>query len=316
MPTKRILVLICLCATLESMFTGLETSLQTNIEEFVERCGLRMNSDARAHLSSSISGAMTVSQALAIPLSTYISPKIILFIGAIWAGSIIYGLGIGPMYGTNYQLIEQITPLTDLVAVLFVLCPGAVEVLIQIILGMVMERHEIIGDKYVVKLVDHVLDANEAIEWVSDPTCGAVALFMGVTRRTESGDPEHRHVQCLVYEAYHSMAIKQMQTIVEQNIASYGAHDIRKCYMSHRLGRVGVGEASLLIACSGAHRRPAHQLVLKLVDDIKAVVPIWKRIHYTTDDGVHTTTEWSDKSEAFWISRQSDTRDAYTANTS
>ncbi|CAG2111922.1 unnamed protein product [Medioppia subpectinata] len=92
-----------------------------------------------------------------------------------------------------------------------------------------------------------MLVVTEAIDAVNGHSCGAVSLFMGVTRRTESDDTSGRRpVQCLVYEAYHSMAIKQMQTIVEQNMAVYDSDRIHKCYVCYQLGRVNVGQASIV----------------------------------------------------------------------
>ena len=166
---------------------------------------------------------------------------------------------------------------------------------------------EKIGPKYVIKLVSQPIDVNEAIVAVNDPECGAVSLFMGNTRRTETGDQSGRHVISLEYEAYHSMALKEMQTIVEQNISKFKDKQIHKCYVVHRLGRVCVGQTSILIACSAPHRTEAHELVLNLLNDIKEKVPIWKKINYTTQYSSHLdpqtthTSEWSDKSEAFWL---------------
>ena len=167
-----------------------------------------------------------------------------------------------------------------------------------------MEKNEIIGEKYVIKLVSDPIDVNEAVVSVNDLDCGAVSLFMGNTRRTEAGDQSGRQVLSLDYEAYYSMALKEMQTIVEQNCRS---NAVKKCYIAHRLGRVGVGQTSLLIACSAPHRTEAHEMVMKLLNQIKEKVPIWKKINYTTDKGSDEVTnrpemsEWSDKSEAFWL---------------
>ena len=167
-----------------------------------------------------------------------------------------------------------------------------------------MAINEIIGDRYVIKLVSDPIDVNQAIEWVNDCQCGAVSLFMGNTRRTETNDQSGRYVQSLDYDAYHAMALKQMQTIVEQNISQIENNQFVKCFVAHRLGRVCVGQTSIVIACSSPHRTQAHALVLRLLNDIKAKVPIWKRINYKTNDDNYIESEWSDKSEAFWLNSQ------------
>ena len=163
----------------------------------------------------------------------------------------------------------------------------------------VMSSNEIIGDRFVVKLVSEQLDINEAIEWVSDCQCGAISLFIGKTRQTESDDRSGRHVQSLDYEAYEPMALKEMKLIVEQCVGQ--SDELVKCFVAHRLGRVCCGQTSIVIACSSAHRTEAHRLVLSLLNDIKAKVPIWKTINYSINDSNDVKSEWSDKSEAFWL---------------
>ncbi|XP_054154378.1 molybdopterin synthase catalytic subunit-like [Oppia nitens] len=176
-----------------------------------------------------------------------------------------------------------------------------------------MSDHEIVTDKYVVKLVETDIDVNQVLATVSDPTCGAISLFLGQTRRTESDDQTDRRVESLVYEAYHSMALKEMQAIVERHIGKHEVNAVHKCVVVHRLGQVLVGQTSIAIACSSPHRTHGHQLVMDVLNDIKRSVPIWKRIDYyeDSDHNSHrqqqqTTTsygEWSHKSEAFWLNK-------------
>jgi molybdopterin synthase catalytic subunit len=72
----------------------------------------------------------------------------------------------------------------------------------------------------------------------------------------------------------------------------------------HRLGCVAVGETSILIACSSTHRNEAHDMVMKLLNDIKAKVPIWKKINFIdSNSDSNKSSEWSDKSEAFWLNK-------------
>jgi len=164
-----------------------------------------------------------------------------------------------------------------------------------------MEINAIANDNYVIKLVTHKIDVDEGIASVSSPKCGAISLFMGTTRDTESGETQTR-LSHLYYEAYNDMALKQMKEIVEQNLFK-SETNVEKCYVVHRLGCVAVGETSILIACSSKHRSEAHDMVMKLLNDIKAKVPIWKKINFINSETHSNNSEWSDKSEAFWLNK-------------
>jgi molybdopterin synthase catalytic subunit len=99
---------------------------------------------------------------------------------------------------------------------------------------------------------------------------GAVCLFDGIVRDNTRG----RATLHLDYEAYEEMALKQMHALRDDAIARFGVHEIA---IVHRLGRLFVGETSVLIAVSSAHRGAAFDACRYVIDTLKKTVPIWKR---------------------------------------
>ena len=102
---------------------------------------------------------------------------------------------------------------------------------------------------------------------------GAVSVFLGTVRDVSSG----RRVLFLQYEAYASMAEREMQGIAEDAIARFG---VTKVAMIHRVGRVEIGEASVAIAVAAPHRSAAMDACRFVIDTLKASVPIWKSEHF------------------------------------
>ena len=105
-------------------------------------------------------------------------------------------------------------------------------------------------------------------------TNGAVVTFLGTTRDTFEG----KKVVHLEYEAYETMAIQKLTEISEESKYKYNISDIS---ISHRIGVVGVGEISLVVAVASPHRAEAFQACNELVDRLKEVVPIWKKEIYS-----------------------------------
>jgi molybdopterin synthase catalytic subunit len=99
---------------------------------------------------------------------------------------------------------------------------------------------------------------------------GAVCVFDGIVRDNTRG----RATLHLDYEAYEEMALKQMHALREEAIARFG---VREIAIVHRLGRLFVGETSVLIAVSSAHRGAAFDACRYVIDTLKKTVPIWKR---------------------------------------
>ena len=99
---------------------------------------------------------------------------------------------------------------------------------------------------------------------------GAVVVFDGIVRNHSRG----RQTLYLDYEAFHELALRQMKTLVEEAIRRFG---IRDASIVHRLGRVEIGETSVLIVAASAHRAQAFQACRWLIDSLKSTVPIWKK---------------------------------------
>lgn len=105
------------------------------------------------------------------------------------------------------------------------------------------------------------------------PEDGAIVTFDGVTRNHNRG----REVLYLEYEAYETMAPKVMAQIATE---ARNQWQIDAVGIIHRLGRVDIGESSVAIVVTSAHRRAAFEACHFLIDRLKQIVPIWKREYY------------------------------------
>jgi molybdopterin synthase catalytic subunit len=114
------------------------------------------------------------------------------------------------------------------------------------------------------------LDPKPLVESVRRDESGAVALFYGVVRNENLG----RIVEYLEYDAYPEMALKKMREVADEVRAKF---DVTGFGVLHRTGRLEIGETSLLVAVSSAHRAAAFDACHYAVDRIKQVVPIWKK---------------------------------------
>jgi molybdopterin synthase catalytic subunit len=108
---------------------------------------------------------------------------------------------------------------------------------------------------------------------VRDDADGAVVTFEGITRDHNEG----RKVLYLEYEAYRPMADRKIVELISEMRARW---PVDRIAIGHRLGRVDIGETSLVVAVSAAHRRPAFEAALYFVDRLKDVVPIWKKEYF------------------------------------
>jgi molybdopterin synthase catalytic subunit len=110
------------------------------------------------------------------------------------------------------------------------------------------------------------LDAEAVRRLVADPGTGATVVFLGTTRDVPS----------LEYEAYVDMAREQIARLAADAVQEHG---LAAAAVAHRTGTVALGEASIVIAVSAAHRAEAFAGARALLDAIKAQAPIWKREH-------------------------------------
>ena len=102
-------------------------------------------------------------------------------------------------------------------------------------------------------------------------TSGAVVEFAGVVRGEEKDVP----ISALDYEAYEVMARSEMEQIVGELSARFPCHDIQ---ITHRIGQVPAGEASILVRIAAKHRAEAFGMLAEFMDRMKRDVPIWKKV--------------------------------------
>ncbi len=110
--------------------------------------------------------------------------------------------------------------------------------------------------------------------------------FEGVVRNNTKG----RSTLCLDYECYEPMALSVMTRLGEEIAA---AHAVERIAIVHRLGRMLVGETSVAVVVTAAHRRPAFEAALEGIDRLKKLVPIWKKEHFL-DGEIWVEGEWDD----------------------
>ena len=119
-------------------------------------------------------------------------------------------------------------------------------------------------------ITDQPLDPGAVTQQVKAPDHGAVVTFLGTTRDHNDG----RRVLHLEYEAYRPMADKKLAEVAGEMKAKWPIGEVA---IAHRIGRVDIGDASLVVAVGAGHRREAFEAALYAVDRIKQVVPIWKK---------------------------------------
>jgi molybdopterin synthase catalytic subunit/molybdopterin converting factor small subunit len=123
------------------------------------------------------------------------------------------------------------------------------------------------------RLTEDPIDPSAVVEEVADPKAGAIATFLGTTRVESRG----RTVHYLDYEGYGGMAEKVMAELAEELTAK---HELCAVAITHRVGRVEIGEISVAIAVSAAHRAAALAACAEAIDTLKETVPLWKKEVY------------------------------------
>ena len=130
-----------------------------------------------------------------------------------------------------------------------------------------------------VALRDEPLSVDEVLDTVRHPTCGGIALFVGVVRDHDHGES----VTALDYEA-HPSAVETMRRTCEDVLARSQAVRVAAV---HRTGALRVGDLAVVVAAAAPHRGQAFDACRDLIDTLKAQTPIWK--HQSLGDG---STEW------------------------
>jgi molybdopterin synthase catalytic subunit len=120
-----------------------------------------------------------------------------------------------------------------------------------------------------VLLTYQFLNSNDALQFIRSPNAGANVLFLGTTRNSF----DNRPVSKLSYSAYPALALRSFRRIAE---AVKEKHGLEKVYLVHRLGEVGIEEASIAIAVSAGHRGPAWKGAEVALERCKERVEVWK----------------------------------------
>lgn len=125
------------------------------------------------------------------------------------------------------------------------------------------------------------IELEKILAEVVHPAAGGIDIFVGTTRNISHG----RRVTLLEYEAYEPMAIQVMESLEQEAKERW---PLQKVVLIHRLGQIPVGEASVVVGVSSAHRKEAFEACRFLIDTLKREAPIWKREYF--EDGA---VEWS-----------------------
>jgi molybdopterin synthase catalytic subunit len=128
-----------------------------------------------------------------------------------------------------------------------------------------------------IDLITTPIDTDDVLRRVASPEAGAVVLFLGTTRRSTDG----RETASLDYECFAEMARGKM---AELEAEARRRWPLVECVIVHRVGHLEVGTASVAVAVSTPHRRPAFEAGQWLIDTLKQVVPIWKKENWTDGD--------------------------------
>ena len=121
-----------------------------------------------------------------------------------------------------------------------------------------------------IKICDEALDASAAIKAITSTKSGGINVFIGTVRSETSG----KKVVRLEFEAYHTMAVKEMRQISNNMLEKWPLHNI---LIHHRTGVLEPGEMAVIIAVSAAHRDAAFEACRYAIDTLKKTVPIWKK---------------------------------------
>lgn len=134
-------------------------------------------------------------------------------------------------------------------------------------------------------IVDRAIDRCALLEELANPRNGATVLFVGTVREENDGAP----VSSLDYSAYAGMAERELEAIASEAAERWETSDI---VIEHRVGELGLGEASVAIGVAHPHRGAAYEASRYIIEELKARLPIWKREHYV--DG---RAEWVQNSD-------------------
>src|SRR5436309_11416833 len=114
------------------------------------------------------------------------------------------------------------------------------------------------------------LDRNALVAAVGDPGVGGIVVFEGVVRNNARG----KQVRYLEYDVYPEMAVQQIREILAEAERRWSIDQVA---VAHRIGRLEIGEASVIIVVATPHRAEAFEACRYIIDTLKTTVPIWKK---------------------------------------
>lgn len=122
----------------------------------------------------------------------------------------------------------------------------------------------------IITITNERLDRTALVDAIADPGVGGIVVFEGVVRDNARG----KQVRYLEYDVYPEMAIAQIRAIVVEAEQRWG---VERVAIAHRVGRLEIGEASVIIAVATPHRGEAFDACRFIIDTLKTRVPIWKK---------------------------------------
>lgn len=129
---------------------------------------------------------------------------------------------------------------------------------------------EAVSDALLVVVTPEPLSVDSALGAVADPGAGGTCVFVGTVRdRSDQGE-----VAGLTYEAWDDLAVRRLIEIGEE---LHGTWPLRRVAVLHRTGELSIGEASVVVAVSAAHRAEAFEACRHAIERLKHDVPIWKK---------------------------------------
>lgn len=121
-----------------------------------------------------------------------------------------------------------------------------------------------------IKITSTPINIADCIQWVMDPACGAIDIFIGTVR----DQTKEKKVVRLEFEAYQTMAEIEMRKIAATVLRKF---PVLKILIHHRIGALRIGDVPVVIAACAAHRADAFDACRYAIDTLKETVPIWKK---------------------------------------
>ena len=132
-------------------------------------------------------------------------------------------------------------------------------------------------DRLLVEVTPESIGVEAAVAFVADPAAGGTCVFLGTVRdHSEQGS-----VVGLLYEAWEELAVRRLRELAQELFAAW---PLLKIALLHRTGELSVGEVSVVVACSAAHRAEAFEACRHGIERLKQDIPIWKRESLVTGE--------------------------------